>query len=352
MKMPMATRAFQSKPRDQTWAFQSTEQAHGPEDIFNMKMLARCVFAAIVIGALIQVAQAQTYRYGYIDYKPGEIQHLSSEKLVEFLRADGIRGNAVAAMNELWNRRDSSADHLNGHPVMGLIVDELWTRNSGITAALETALDSPDWQQRQMAAEILRGVETFAPTDRLLEVTMEGLRDDGLPFDEKGFGVFVFNAFSGTRYLLKHPQAGTEILIKALESDDSQQRFLAAYVLGATGRGEAMQRIAEILMPHLQNDDVWGNACMAVYALYHLGPDVTPFLEPYRDSTDEQQRQAVQLVRMDLDTPPRTEEERLARRKFHTLSELHPDPCVEEGLERYVLSWNNPKRNARLLLNQ
>ncbi|HQH71578.1 MAG TPA: hypothetical protein PK360_05815, partial [bacterium] len=74
------------------------------------------------------MAQAQTYRYGYIDYKPGEIQHLSSEKLVEFLRADGIRGNAVAAMNELWNRRDSSADHLNGHPVMGLIVDELWTR--------------------------------------------------------------------------------------------------------------------------------------------------------------------------------------------------------------------------------
>ncbi|MFB3788775.1 MAG: hypothetical protein ACE15F_20645 [bacterium] len=276
---------------------------------------------------MIADAQAQTYRYGYIVYKPDGIQGLNAEKLVEHLHADGIRGNAVAAMNEIWNRRPE-----------------------GITAALEAALGSPDWQQRQMAAEILRGIETFAPTNRLLEVTVEGLRDDALPFDENGFGVFAFNAFSGTRYLLKHPKEGTDILVKALESDDSQQRFLSAYVLGATGRGGAIQRITEILLPHLQDDEVWGNACMAVDALYHLGLEVMPFLEPYRDLLDEQPRQAARLVRMDLENPPRTKEERLARRKDHTLPELHPDPCVEEGLERYILSWSNPNRKPRFLL--
>ena len=317
-----------------------------------MRLLARYLFGAIIGGAWIAAAQAQTYRYGYIEYQPEIIQNLSAEKLVENLRADAVRGNAVAALNELWKRRESGTDRPAGQPVTDHIVEDLWKRNSGLTAALEAALDSTDWQQRQMAAEILRGIETFMPTNRLLEVTVEGLRDDALPFDENGAGVFVFNAFSGTQYLLQHPREGTEILITALESDDSQQRFLAAYVLGATGRGNATQRITEILLPHLQDDDVWGNACMAVYALYHLGPDVLPFLEPYRDSKDEQQRQAVQLVRMDLENPPRTEEERLVRRKVHTLSELHPDPCVEQGLERYVLSWHNPKRNARFLLNK
>lgn len=267
------------------------------------------------------------YRYGYIEYKPDAIPQLREEQLVEYLHSDDIRGNAVAAMNELWKRR-----------------------GDGLVAALEPALESKDWQQRQMAAEILRGIETYTPTNRLLEVTVEGLRDDGLPFDENGYGVFAFNAFSGTRYLLKHPKEGTDILVKMLESDDSQQRFLAAYVLGATGRSGAIQRITEILIPHLRDDDVWGNACMAVYALYHRGPDVMPLLEPYLDSKDEQQRLAVRLVRMDLKSPPRTEEERLARRKVHTLSELHADPCVEEGLERYILSWRNPKRKPRFLL--
>ncbi|MBN2327791.1 MAG: hypothetical protein JXR73_11615 [Candidatus Omnitrophica bacterium] len=231
----------------------------------------------------------------------------SLAELIVDLHDDDIRFNAIHAWQELIFRRGPEK-----------------------TAPLEKALDSKDWQQRQIAADILRHIDGYQPTDRLIEATVEGLRDDKLPGWFSGEGqILLYNATEGMRYLLLHPTLGAKPLEKALNSDEKQQRFLAAFVLGATGRSAQIEKMAQILIPHLKHDDTRLNACMAAHALYKSGEAVIPFLSAYRDSPDEQQRAAVRLILMDLKSPPKTKAELLARRKFHDLSPTKPDPAFQ-----------------------
>lgn len=237
----------------------------------------------------------------------------SLAELIDDLHDDDVRFNAIHAWRELLLRRGPEK-----------------------IAPLEKALDSEDWQQRQIAADILRNadihgrVDDYQPPDRLIEATVEALRHDLLPGWFSGEGqVLLYNATEAMRYLLFHPQLGTGLLEKALNSEDRQQRFLAAFVLGATGRSAQIERITEILIPHLKHDSLRLNACMATHALYGLGESVIPYLSDYRDSPDEQQRAAVRLIFMDLKSPPQTKEELLSRRKHHNLSTVKPDPAFQ-----------------------
>lgn len=230
-------------------------------------------------------------------------------QLMNDLRDDSIRFNAIHARDELKFHRG-----LEQIPY------------------LEKALESDDCQQRQIAASLLRSIDEFNATERLIQETVAGLQNDKLP---GRFDIFVFNATEGVRFFLQHPTVGTDELESALDSDDFQQRFLAAFILGATGRAEKILRIAEILIPHLKNDAIQLNACMATHALCQAGKNVTPFLAPIRDSEDAQQRAAARLILLDLESPPKTKGQFLARKQHHNLSLFRSDPAISLWKEPY-----------------
>jgi hypothetical protein len=143
----------------------------------------------------------------------------------------------------------------------------------------------------------------------------------------------VTNAITAIDFLLRHPTLGTEALESALDSDDVQQRFFAAYLLAATGRSAHAERLCEILVPNLRGDDLPGNACMACYALTQIGPPALPFVRGLTADPDPQMREAANLILLDIRDPPETEAELEVRGRINDLSEVVHDPCVEQVIE-------------------
>ncbi|GJM19401.1 MAG: hypothetical protein DHS20C14_16140 [Phycisphaeraceae bacterium] len=216
-----------------------------------------------------------------------------ADRMIADLRADGFRWNAIDANHELRTMADPPID------------------------ALGRALDSEDWQQRQMAADVLwwcihppAWAERDAvgeATPRLLEVTVEGLRHDGFPthwVGEEYTYTYVFNASRGFRMLVLHAHEARGLLEAGLESGDVQQRFLCALALGFGGVGESAPVAAPVLLPHLRDNDIREDAKWVVAALYRFGPAVLPMLREALPGADEQQQSLLQLLILDLTDPP------------------------------------------------
>lgn len=238
--------------------------------------------------------------------------------LIRDLRDDTVRWNGLTAIDSL---------RAIGPPAL---------------PALLAALDSPDWQQRQLAAHLLRSIRHF-PTDALIRVTVEGLRDDALPYGpaQGGYGwaqCWIDNAQSGLRWLADNPNAIESHLAFGLESDDTQQRFLCAVAAGFTGRTRLLPRAAPILLHHLRDNDASGDASAASAALYRFGPPAIPFLFlPALRAQDPQQRAAARIIILDLLHPPITENQFALRRRLLRLTSRVNDPAVE--LEIDDLEW-------------
>lgn len=196
------------------------------------------------------------------------------------LRHDAVRWNAIRAM-----------DYLRKH-------------RSAARPLLERVLDSPDHQQRQLAASLLRGVAAYRPTTRMLAVTIEGLRDDVLPLGKRPgeirrTGTGDGNATSGVRWFLRDRariRAAAGQLRAALDADDGQQRFLAAYLLGIGGRTAAAEEIFVVLAPHLCDNAISGDANMAAAAIHGLGPVIIPALRARLPFADRQEADLLRLV--------------------------------------------------------
>jgi len=239
-------------------------------------------------------------------------------RLIDDLRDDDIK----------WNAQDA--------------IDELSKIGMPAVPALEAALDSPDWQLRQMAAFILRddwryrsSFKEYQPSTRLLEVCVEGLRHDDLPWEGRSWRPYtitwVSNAKMGVPYLIKHAKAAELFLVKALKSEDVQQRFLVAVVLGMAGRTASLEQTVRILLPHLQNNNISDDARMATPALYHLGKAVLPYLMEALPSADDQQEQLIRLIWLDLIEPAVTKEEKVKRSHFNTITQNCIDPALSVG---------------------
>lgn len=84
-------------------------------------------------------------------------RELQIERLVEALRHDAVRFNASDAVSELIQI------------------------GAEARPALQRALGSADWQQRQMAAYVLCVMRPDRPSRTLLRVCVEALADDALP---------------------------------------------------------------------------------------------------------------------------------------------------------------------------
>lgn len=207
----------------------------------------------------------------------------------------GIEARLLAA-SLVRDLRDDDV-RFNAHRAMGLL------RDLGVDAvpALERALRSDDRQQSQMAAAVLRNLPAYAPCEDLVRVTIEGLRDDALPFQAAGGGrgvrySFVFNARDGLAYLVRHGPFIEPYLVAGLESDDEQQRLLSAVAAGLSRLDRLAQEAVPILLEHLKDNGVPEDATMAAAALLHFGPEIAPLVERHWNAADPQQRKLIRGV--------------------------------------------------------
>lgn len=237
--------------------------------------------------------------------------------LIADLADDDVRWNAQTAM---WRLREIGG---------------------AAEAQLETALHSSDWQQRQLAAHCLRGLSGYEPSDRMLEVTVEGLRDDDLPVEtRKGRQTAytcVYNAAWGTRYLLRHAGRAEVFLLEGLHSNDAQQRYRCACVLGHAGLRSGIPAGAPILLDHLRDNDIPGDAMLSAAALYRFGPDVMPHLLAALPRADAQQAQLINLIVLDLTDPPQDRQELKARKSMQDVTNVYHDPALQSKLAGYKL---------------
>ena len=256
-----------------------------------------------------------------------------------------IQKQIDALIGEL--RRDD--DHDNAR----LACDSLLALGRAAVGPLKGALEADDHQQRHMAADILINLGhgwrddpvMIQPTPAMLRVVVEGLRDDNVPRGREADELrssFTFNARNGTEYLIGHIHLAEPLLAEALYSDDGQQQFLAACLLGWAGRASYVDEIAAILLPHLRDNDLVSDALLAAPALYRLGPTVVPYLESALRSADAQQRRIVELILLDLRQPPLTAPQLRDRQRRYRLCDFCYDPVYQfdpAALYRYPFDW-------------
>jgi hypothetical protein len=220
---------------------------------------------------------------------------------VEALRDDDVPGNAMDAIGNLWSEDEA----------VGL---------------LHESLRSFDQQQRHLAGWMLRSKQVRS-TPELAEVAVEALQPE--------IGSRLYNTTlsrmdqSATRYLYHNSEHSRRPLRIALHSADQQQRFLAAFLLGVSGATEDAATIVRELAPRLADNDVCGDALLATHGLYRLGKLGGQLLEHWRYGLDAQGRQLIDLIQLNLRSPPRNQRELESRRKLHSVTSLCFDPTID-----------------------
>jgi len=243
--------------------------------------------------------------------------------LVDDLRDDGIPGNAGAAMSRLIHMPP------------------------GEIPALVAALDSHDLQLRHFAAGVLRwrcSQGKAKVPQRLLQVSVDSLRNDLGPVNRAAFATWVGPlSVRSAHFLRDNIQAATPMLLRELTSTDAQQRFLSAYLLAQGSQvsrrrnTEHVARVAYELVGHLGDNKISGDAMMATHGLFRMGDKALPILIDNRRYLDEQGRKLVDLIRMDLQQPPRTKKDLYSRSAMVRVSQLYHDPAIEYDMRRSVM---------------
>ncbi len=198
--------------------------------------------------------------------------------LVADLRDDDVKGNALRAVRRLSQGDDD------------------------VVVPLEGALRSNDWQQRQLAAMALVDRQYAAPSQVLADVLVEGLEErdwnDGSPdaFDPHpqidlytGFDIHEHSrevlSWAPPLYALAEPG-----IARLLTSASSPTRFSAARVLAVHRSALARERVLATLIEHLEDNQIAGDARIALPAIAGYGAEALPALEHAWPGRDEQQR--------------------------------------------------------------
>ncbi len=215
---------------------------------------------------------------------------------------------------------------------------------------LERGLSSKDWQTRQLCADVLRNryvprwyevgpFQTRVPPLKLIEVSVEGLIDDALPFGPAprwGPGqrahTPVHNARSSLRFLARCGSEAEQCLLTGLASEDPQQRFFAACAAGYARKTGMAAQITKSLLPHLFGDDVDCNAKLAAGALYALGEPARPAVELLAmTSPDVQARRVCTRILREWTGPPESREESMLRHDMYWSFSEDPFQRVRAG---------------------
>ncbi len=254
-----------------------------------------------------------------------------------------------AAYTELSRRQDLMGEHQTQR-LLRLAVENLgdddraWNADWAVGVLrhgsdrsvpfLEAALDSTDWQRRQIAAWLLQGLSRgesvratslYVPSDRLFEVLVEGLRDDELPYDHRRKReTWIANGMDAFEFLLRHPARAAPFLPAAIASADEQQAFLAAAVVGLSKQTDLAPIATLVLIANLRADTTPGNARMALPALLGLGETAKVALEA-AVPLDGQQAMLIDLALRLIDGGGINDADRLTIR---AMTDLYNDPVT------------------------
>ena len=218
---------------------------------------------------------------------------------------------------------------------------------AGDITELEAALRSFDGQQRHLAAAILRrrcrDQRASASAD-LLRVSVDALRNDLGPVARAYFSTCLGSpAVDSARFLRSRAAAAGSMLADQLTSMNPQQRFLSAYLLAQAGLAERKGypghagRIAFELLGHLADNKISGDALMATHGLYRLGDAALPILLENRRFMDPQAQKLIDLIRLDLQQPPRNRKELRQRGRGRRISTLYHDAAIEYDMRKSVV---------------
>lgn len=182
-------------------------------------------------------------------------------------------------------------------------IDSLRQIGEPAVPALRAALNSEDHQQRHCACVLLSEINSGPPTSRQIEVLIEALRSDTIPDGADGRLLQVANARNACETLERWPKHGVEPLAQVLKSDDWQQRFLAAYLIGRRHDTRHAELACAILIPHLRSNNIELDALFAGAGLYGLGDSARPFLVATLPTAEGQQVRLITAIIRDIDNP-------------------------------------------------
>lgn len=237
--------------------------------------------------------------------------------LIEDLRDDTIRFNAERA---LWTLGQAGPE---------------------VVPLLERALRSSDWQQRQLAGWLLARREDHAASQALADVLVEALQEDELPYGtryEPALGRRVSaTTLADNRQTARHAlrqeaalfRLAEAALARALYAPEELTRAEAAWLLASHRSELARVAVVDTLLEHLCDNQVEGDATLALRGLYRLGADALPGIENAWPGRDEQQQRLLAHLLARLE-PEHAGARRLAPAEFARCGFERGDPLLLE----------------------
>ena len=236
-------------------------------------------------------------------------------ELLDDLRDDDERFNAQRSMRRL----------------RGLLAVE--DGRPRVAEALTAALDSADMQQRYFAATALmnghRDGRLSDPSERLVAVALDMMcegRLDGAPWGIRELRrCLEAPQDKAIRFLTVHADRARGRLLRLLDrTSDEEARFLAAYVLATQGRAEDTDRLAPALVNRLVDNDIDGDAVMAMNGLMALDHGRVDWWLQLVDRADEQFVRSKRLLLVALRNGGEVPREVLKRDNVVTRRVLNP----------------------------
>lgn len=301
------------------------------------------IISLITLGIMAELALGQSDQYIRPTNCTETFDHsYSLDELLDQFRDDDIRWNLSKASPVFWSHPDLTIEYIyaalnhEDWQVRQVICHEIWQRQREKKIYhINPRKPNGDWNGGYY--ETRPGDPDYAVTADLVRVTIEGLKDDNTPYDKvRRRGLILSNAAFGTKMLIPIARQWANELIAAMDSDDGQQRYLAAYILARAGVAQSVERASSILLPHLRENDITLDAKFSVYALGGFGEELTPLLKQALPSADQQQRDLIMLLMLNITDPPITQADLIDRSRFNTITKNCYDPSQEPHRDIWV----------------
>jgi hypothetical protein len=167
---------------------------------------------------------------------------------------------------------------------------------AALTSGFKDQRHSGDEQQQEAIEGLLRSATVSRDvSERLVRLALDDLRVTRS----------WYRTGEAFRYVLRTAPLCESILAEGMKSDDARVRLLSAAAAGCTQRTALLEQAAPLLIEHLGDNLIRGDAVVAARALWGFGPGVIPHVkgvlakESARAGTaggDEQRRQALHYL--------------------------------------------------------